>query len=605
MTRLSEAMYDTAHDLEFMRQFEFDKRNLSSIVNEISSLDTETARKRLSEADETVSRYDGLFPYDVMLNPLYEKINEVRTKLNQKKDNIIDAEFTEIRQENIKPEIKTIQGHRIDPDYSPSLNDLLEFYESNGLVGERGVAVAQTLGAINKLSFGIESMSGSGKSYAVEMLMKILPEDAVYKMELSSKTATMYDERIDSSKIIYIPELQKAMQSNPMVVEILKSLTEGKDITRTVYDNTKKDVNDFTIKGNKGVIFTLATENAFKYDLEFSRRVFVLHTDISKEQTEKILETYVKRPSHKNFNGAPLKQHISECLDTEIDAINPFARYIITKLPKTIMVRGYADHLFSLIDACTKFNFKQRTKDENNHYADLADVFAVDKIYGSAFMKSLYKLPLLGLSALDVFDNGTALSLYDIHDRLNEKMPGMSLKLTTKTIDDLVDRGFVELDSGKGNAYRRRLKANSVDLGIDYAECWNDGVNFMKENSPKSFDAWFSRQMVDGGIVLYDPITKSDTILNDGKIIAVKDEAEVSSSRNVMAGLRIKVMERDGFKCRFCGKSPANNPGTCLHMDHIIPYSKGGPTTYENLQTLCRECNLGKQDKEIRVPNDG
>ena len=55
-------------------------------------------------------------------------------------------------------------------------------------------------------------------------------------------------------------------------------------------------------------------------------------------------------------------------------------------------------------------------------------------------------------------------------------------------------------------------------------------------------------------------------------------------------------MARDNFKCRICGKSPATDPKITLHIDHIIPWSKGGETIFENLQTLCSECNLGKSD---------
>ena len=73
------------------------------------------------------------------------------------------------------------------------------------------------------------------------------------------------------------------------------------------------------------------------------------------------------------------------------------------------------------------------------------------------------------------------------------------------------------------------------------------------------------------------------------------------NSRNVSLSLRLKVLNRDNFKCVFCGKSPATDFGTKLHIDHILPFSKGGKSTLENLQTLCEECNLGKSDSQIEI----
>jgi hypothetical protein len=60
--------------------------------------------------------------------------------------------------------------------------------------------------------------------------------------------------------------------------------------------------------------------------------------------------------------------------------------------------------------------------------------------------------------------------------------------------------------------------------------------------------------------------------------------------------LRFKILQRDRFTCVACGASPAIEPGTNLHVDHKIPYSRGGVTALENLQTLCDRCNLGKSD---------
>jgi len=60
--------------------------------------------------------------------------------------------------------------------------------------------------------------------------------------------------------------------------------------------------------------------------------------------------------------------------------------------------------------------------------------------------------------------------------------------------------------------------------------------------------------------------------------------------------LRFIVMRQDGFKCKICGRSPATDPKIILHVDHIIPWSKGGETVPENLQTLCSKCNIGKSN---------
>lgn len=68
------------------------------------------------------------------------------------------------------------------------------------------------------------------------------------------------------------------------------------------------------------------------------------------------------------------------------------------------------------------------------------------------------------------------------------------------------------------------------------------------------------------------------------------------TNRDINYRLRFKVMRRDNFKCCICGKSPATSPGVELHIDHIKPWSKGGESTIDNLQTLCSKCNLGKSD---------
>ena len=59
--------------------------------------------------------------------------------------------------------------------------------------------------------------------------------------------------------------------------------------------------------------------------------------------------------------------------------------------------------------------------------------------------------------------------------------------------------------------------------------------------------------------------------------------------------LRQKIMIRDNYTCQICGKYMPDGVG--LHIDHIIPVSKGGKSVESNLQVLCSKCNGSKSNK--------
>ena len=67
------------------------------------------------------------------------------------------------------------------------------------------------------------------------------------------------------------------------------------------------------------------------------------------------------------------------------------------------------------------------------------------------------------------------------------------------------------------------------------------------------------------------------------------ERAELSDS------LRYDILKRDNFKCVICGADAKS--GARLHVDHIIPVSKGGKSVPSNLRTLCERCNVGKSAK--------
>jgi 5-methylcytosine-specific restriction endonuclease McrA len=57
---------------------------------------------------------------------------------------------------------------------------------------------------------------------------------------------------------------------------------------------------------------------------------------------------------------------------------------------------------------------------------------------------------------------------------------------------------------------------------------------------------------------------------------------------------RFKLLERDGFRCQYCGLTPAD--GITLRLDHIVPKAKGGIDHESNIITSCEHCNCGKGD---------
>ena len=65
----------------------------------------------------------------------------------------------------------------------------------------------------------------------------------------------------------------------------------------------------------------------------------------------------------------------------------------------------------------------------------------------------------------------------------------------------------------------------------------------------------------------------------------------LQNKARIPLNLRRRVLERDGYYCVYCDEDLRDAE---IHMDHVIPESKGGETSYNNLQVTCRKCNLAK-----------
>ena len=420
--------------------------------------------------------------------------------------------------------------------------------------------------AIKKAHFGVEALSGSGKSASVDLLCNykkygddiLLPKENVYILGLASKTAAHYDnEAINKAKLIYIEELQKAGNSLEMT-ELLKNLGEGKENSRKVRDQANREVVDYTIKGDKGVVYTLALENQYKNDAEMKRRYVVLTTDVSQKQTKSV----VKRKGAERFakdrlkiltdrEEEHLKAHIADCMTQgKIRYENPFAEYLASKMPTPDQkIRSFTDHYFNLIEACALYHYKERvmfttgTKKPRTHLViSIQDIILINLLYSSFFNCDIHSIPPLGLEILDAFkhidvkktvnvtrnmtisafeENDTTPKVWagvaDVRDSLKENQNIiLSHKVAKDTCDALYNAGYLVMNSGaKGMIeYCVADKVTDFNEEINWEECFQSGSDNMKNLYSEHFDEWYAVQQDEGKITFRHPILNEDITLD-------------------------------------------------------------------------------------------
>lgn len=94
----------------------------------------------------------------------------------------------------------------------------------------------------------------------------------------------------------------------------------------------------------------------------------------------------------------------------------------------------------------------------------------------------------------------------------------------------------------------------------------------------------------------YEWLVDRDNQLRGINYFCTLSEYHSKNQRKLMTKkLRKQIMERDNYACRKCGKYMPDEVG--LHIDHIVPVSRGGKTVPENLQVLCSKCNGSKSNK--------
>jgi hypothetical protein len=83
--------------------------------------------------------------------------------------------------------------------------------------------------------------------------------------------------------------------------------------------------------------------------------------------------------------------------------------------------------------------------------------------------------------------------------------------------------------------------------------------------------------------------------LNAEEPVIVQLLANVRVPRMVLRPTRANIMLRDEDTCQYCGKRSRE-----LTLDHVIPRSRGGQSTWENLVACCRACNGRKGNRYLK-----
>jgi len=161
-------------------------------------------------------------------------------------------------------------------------------------------------------------------------------------------------------------------------------------------------------------------------------------------------------------------------------------------------------------------------------------------------------------------------------------------EFTKQEMFDEIERIWTELGHRPS---RNEWVANEPNISYDtiyrhFSSWTNACLKFIEYKSGDTFQ-------------IKDDLNKTFSKDNQAPIAKTRSKSKIVNSRTISLSVRMKVMNRDKFRCIFCGKSPATDLGTKLHIDHIIPFSKGGSNQFENLQTLCDECNFGKSSQNI------
>jgi HNH endonuclease len=166
----------------------------------------------------------------------------------------------------------------------------------------------------------------------------------------------------------------------------------------------------------------------------------------------------------------------------------------------------------------------------------------------------------------------------------------------TRTLPELRQRdgyrGRVMLISRLIRNCQETLYAGNAALGLwALAGSWSlttDDPGFIPERTARTLGTRKTIEALRDSTLWIDDVGGYLMAVSDHPLEAYWALGRDDERKPIASEIREHVFARDGYRCVRCGSSGR------LTLDHIYPWSLGGPDTEDNLQTLCRPCNSSK-----------
>ena len=326
-------------DLRVYLKFQLEDFTLREQINLISMREKERFARRMKEyTGKDISEYTLLAELEDLSAYLedyqekkYIEGQEAANKYLRRKHVMTPAEEEAAKQ--------TLR----ERDYLTDI--LLIALEAMGIKGERNNKILIAIAAISRLDkypvhILVVAGPGTGKSKLQQVILSLLPEEAVFRLSRSTENVLYYMEpNALKNKIISIDETEGAASGNFYSYRTLMS--EGRlEILYTGKDETGKFRAQNNVVEGPAVIF-FATTNAEKIDEETRSRQLNLYGDESEEQTGRVVDSIFEADNTESGDEiAASSPHIVKLHQNMHSVILPIKVYIPKELKEHVMQFG-------------------------------------------------------------------------------------------------------------------------------------------------------------------------------------------------------------------------------------------------------------------------